>query len=146
MKSNKPIQFGLRSVCTDEFAILEDTQIRDKKIELDHSFSLSLSNDASELAVSIKTNFKSEERPFIILRVSCVFEIKSDDLLVSPKKIQIPRDFMSHLAALTLGTARGVLHSKLEHTPFNMYLLPIVDVSKTFKDDALFDLSQESSK
>src|SRR5437879_2480849 len=123
MKENKPIKFGLKSIRTDEFATVEDTLISDDKVQLDHTFTFSLNNDATELTVTFKLNFKSEERPFIILQVSCVFGIQSDDLLTSskeePKKIQIPKDFMAHLAFLTAGTARGVLHSKLEQTEFN---------------------------
>src|SRR5579859_8012347 len=144
MKEDKPIKFGLKSICTDEFATVEDTPITDDKVQLDHSFTFSLNTDATELTVTFKLSFKSEERPFIILQVSCVFGIKSESLLISakgePKKIQVPKDFMAHLAFLTTGTARGVLHSKLEQTEFNKYLLPILDVSKAFENDAIFDL------
>lgn len=144
MKENKAIQFGLKSIRTDEFATIEGTPIQENKIQLDHSFTYTLNNEATELTVSFKVSFKSEERPFIIVQVSCVFAMNSDNLLISkkgePKKIQIPKDFMIHLAFLTVGTARGVLHAKLEQTEFNKYLLPTLDIHKAFENDAVFDL------
>lgn len=145
MKKNAPIQFGLRSIHTDEFATVENVNIDDKKVRLEHSFVFSLIKEANELAVSFKISFLSDDRPFIILRVTCSFEIKTDNVLIpskgDPKKIEIPKDFMIHLASLTTGTARGVLHSKLEQTAFNKYLLPIIDVTKGFKSNVTFDLA-----
>jgi hypothetical protein len=146
MKENKPIQFGLKSIRTDQFATAEATNVQDNKVQLDHSFTFSLNNTGNELTVTFKLSFKSEEQLFIILQVSCVFGIEPDDLLISsseePKKIQIPKGFMAHLAFITTGTARGILHAKLEQTEFNKYLLPILDVSTVFENDADFDLPQ----
>lgn len=149
MKTKAMIQFGLKSINTDEFATVESTEVQGKNIQLDHSFTFSLNNDMNEIAVSFKINFKSEERPFIILRVSCVFNVNVENLL-SPiegnKRVRIPKDFMTHLAFLTTGTARGVLHSKLESTQYNRFLLPIIDVSKSFKDDVQFDLLPQTTQ
>ncbi len=146
----KAIQFGLKSVRTDEFAIVEDVLIADDKIQLDHSIAFSLNHDATELMVQFKVNFKSQEQSFIILSINCVFGIKSEDLTISahrePGKIRIPKGFMTHLASLTVGTARGVLHSKLEQTNFNKYLLPLLDMSKSFEKDAVFEAENQASQ
>jgi hypothetical protein len=145
MKKNTPIQFGIRTIRTDEFATIENVHIEDKKVRLEHNFVFSLSKDTKEVTVSFNICFLSEDDPFIVLRVTCSFEVKTDNLLIpsdgGSKKIEIPKDFIIHLAFLTTGTARGVLHSKLEQTPFNKYLLPIIDVTKAFKGDATFDLA-----
>lgn len=145
MKTKTGIPFGLKSIRTDEFATIELASIQSKKIQLDHSFTFSLNKDLNEIAVSFKIKFATRERPFIVLRITCIFEINPKSLLVSAKgrekTIQIPKDFMTHLASLTAGTARGVLHTKLEPTQFNTYLLPIIDVSKSFKDNVQFDLT-----
>ena len=38
---------------------------------------------------------------------------------------------------LTIGTARGVLHSKTENTPYNKYLLPTLNVSDLVNNDLI---------
>ena len=39
---------------------------------------------------------------------------------------------------LTIGTTRGVLHSKTENTPFNSFLLPTLNVNELVKKDVVF--------
>jgi len=51
----------------------------------------------------------------------------------------IPKGFLTHLTVLTIGTARGVLHTKLEKTGFEKYLLPTLNISDLIKEDMTFD-------
>jgi hypothetical protein len=148
MNEDGMIKFGIKSIRTDEFATIDNAVVQEDKIQLNHSFSIALNDDANELTVSFKVTFNSENQPFIVIQVSCVFNINSDNILISakgaPKKIEIPKGFMTHLAFLTTGTARGILHSKLEGTTFNKYLLPILDVSRLFDKDAIFEFSENN--
>jgi len=61
----------------------------------------------------------------MIVGVQCNFYITQESLdenLVDNKYI-FPLGFITHLAVIAVGTARGVLHSKTENTPYNRYWL-----------------------
>jgi len=73
--------------------------------------------------------------------------MKPEDLDVNPSgKLIVPSDFITHLASLTTGTMRGVLHSRLEQTPYNKFMLPILDVSSAFTEDVLLESPKQIPK
>jgi hypothetical protein len=133
MKQLDPIEFGLKSIRVDEFATIQDTPIKKDKVKLGTGFGFGIDRGASEITVSLKVTFESENKPFVILQVSCTYMVKPEDFEKFPIKdestIQIRQDFISHLAFLTVGTTRGVLYAKLEATSFKDYFLPIINVS-----------------
>jgi hypothetical protein len=43
---------------------------------------------------------------------------------------------------LTIGTTRGVLHAKTEHTLFNQYLLPTINVNDIVKEAVEIEFAQ----
>ncbi len=55
----------------------------------------------------------------------------------------MPKDFMRQLLVITIGTARGVLHTKTENTPFNRFLLPILDATNLIKEDVELDFAKD---
>lgn len=59
------------------------------------------------------------------------------------KTLTVPKGFLCHLAMLTVGTSRGILHAKTEGTCFNKYVLPVINVTEIIKGDASFSLDQE---
>jgi hypothetical protein len=56
------------------------------------------------------------------------------------KQVKIPKDFLTHLAILSVGTARGVLFSKTEGTIFSTFILPTINLQEMINEDAIFDL------
>lgn len=54
----------------------------------------------------------------------------------------IPKGFLRHLAMLTVGTSRGILHAKTEGTCFNKYVLPTINVTLIIKEDATFNFNK----
>ena len=71
------------------------------------------------------------------MEVSCIFVIepKSWNNLTSEGNIKFPTGFLQHLATITLGTARGILFQKTEGTKYNIYHLPLLDVTSAIKED-----------
>jgi len=43
------------------------------------------------------------------------------------------------MTVLTIGTARGVLHAKLEKIGFEKFILPTLDISNMIEEDMSFD-------
>lgn len=42
---------------------------------------------------------------------------------------------------LTIGTTKGVLHSKTENTTFNHFVLPTLNGNELVKNDVVFDIN-----
>jgi hypothetical protein len=144
-KENK-IRFGLRAIHTDEFATIDIPDLDDKNVKTAYSFVLSL-HEFDLTSISFKLTFTHRDRPFIISQVTCVFEVKLESLDVdSSGKLILPKDFVTHLAFLTTGTMRGVLHAKLEQSQYSKFMLPILDVSSTFTEDVFLDSPKQASK
>lgn len=147
--SNEIYSFKLEKIETEQFAVIEENFNKENKtiqLALSHTFG----TNVSEKIIAVKTNVKffSEQNPFLVLEISCMFKIEehswekihstnSDNLLV------VPKNLATHLLVLTIGTARGVLHSKTENTKYNKFFLPTLDVSDTISDDVVINLEED---
>jgi hypothetical protein len=86
-----------------------------------------------------------EEYYFVDLLVACSFYIDEDAwqwmLIPDDRGVVVPREFAQRLAMITIGTARGVLHSKISETPLSEVILPLIDVAPLVSEDvvALFE-------
>lgn len=138
------IKFGLRKIFTLQFATFDSVAVQENSIKLNFTVSFAIIEDQRIVGCNAKFEFVSNEAPFIALNVQCDFAIApeswEDFLNKELKKITIPATFATHLAFLTVGTARGILHSKTENTAFNKYFLPTLNVSEIIKGDVVIDL------
>jgi len=78
-----------------------------------------------------------EDKSLIDLSMKCVFKIKPEtwDKFKKGNKFKIPLGFALHLAMLTVGTARGILHCKTEKTAYKDLILPTINLTEIIKDD-----------
>lgn len=133
------VKFGLRKITTGQFATIDSVDIHDALIKLNFGFSFGLNEELKIVGCNAKFEFISNEMPFIILNVMCDFEIEPDSwnsfIDTKLKTITLPLSMVTHIAVLTVGTARGVLHNKTENTKYNKYFLPTVNVSESIKSD-----------
>lgn len=138
------IGFALRGIKTEQFAVLEEHFSPKKEVELSTNFHFKL--NAEEHQVGVYTTFQYEQgkKVFIKLEVSCHFEIEEETFkgFKNANQICIPVGFMRHLSVITIGTARGILHSKTENTLFNSFLIPTINVTEALKEDIVFHLSE----
>ncbi len=141
MLDNK-IGFRLEKITTNQFAIIEDAYNSDNRnIELGVSFQFGVSSEFSAIQSVVKIQFEQEKQPFLIIEVTCEYGIEESKWqgFYRGKQVIIPKEFLTHLLLLTIGTTRGVLHSKTENTSFNKFILPTLDVSNKITEDGVFD-------
>jgi hypothetical protein len=142
------INFALRNITTEQFAILEDVKINLQKIRLNSNLRFAANEKDKVIAVFSNFTFESEETPFLIIETGCHFNIKPEEwkqmLNEETNSLQVPKGFLSHLSMLTVGTARGVLHAKTENTKYNRYVLPTINVASMIKNDAVFNFGNEN--
>jgi hypothetical protein len=135
------IGFSLNKVNTLQFAIIEDaynSNLNDFNIETNLGYGLDLDN--SSMLSLVKIQYEQNETPFLIIEVSCEFDIdkKYWGKFENENSVSIPKRFMAHLAVITVGTSRGVLHEKTQNTKFNEFVLPTINVAKMIKEDGEF--------
>jgi hypothetical protein len=143
----KSIGFSLKKVVTEQFAIIEEGFNNKGKIRLGTSFRFAADDTQKYIAVFASFTFDSENKPFLIIEASCHFSIKETawiEMLNSEiNTLIVPKGFLCHLVMLTVGTSRGILHSKTEGTCFNKYVLPTINVTEIIKEDATFSFNKQ---
>lgn len=145
MKKEKNYAFALKAIKTEQFAIIEDCFKNGEKVTFNSKIGFGADKSATTLAVSTGFRFVQNNIPFLLIEISCYFQIgetnwntfSKDDILV------VPKDFMRQLLIVAVGTARGILHTKTENTPFNRFLLPVLDATNLIKEDVELDFTKE---
>ncbi len=142
MENKEQISFGLRSITTEQFAIIESAFDKsNENIELSNGLRFGFNIEKRVVSVLLSVSFSQEKGPFLLLEIGCSFEIIKEqwDKLYNPDtgEIKLPLPLVTHLVVLTMGTLRGVLHAKVENTAFNMFLLPTINVTEMVKQDVI---------
>jgi len=133
-------QFRMDQIKVEQFAILED-----KLPQNDIDFSAELTHGASKedkvLAIRLKVSYTSDEKLLLVCVVSCEFKIEPNSWQEWEKDNQVivPRGFIAHLAMHTFGTARGILFSRTEGTPYQRLILPPTNVDAIIKEDFIIE-------
>lgn len=138
------LQFRITNIETLEFAILEENYNEPEEVGLGTSLNFGFDKDNHALGVDIRFQFMQDEKPFLLITVRCEFEIeeKAWDSFIKGNTIIIPQGFASHLAVITVGTIRGVLHEKTKETPFNDFIIPTINLTALIQEDVVLDMDE----
>jgi hypothetical protein len=125
-----------------EFAILEENYSDSEDVGLSTSLNFGFDKENHVLGIDVKFQFMQNEKSFLLLTVRCAFEIeeKGWNSFAEENTIRIPEGFASHLAVITVGTARGVLHEKTNDTPFNSFMIPTINLTTIIEEDVVLDI------
>lgn len=144
MSKRLPVPFRLFSVNTEEFATFQEVEQIEDKIDLKTGLSYAIDDEGHAVKCIVRLQYESSDKIFILLQVSCEFEIEPKAWSNWKKKKEaifaIPKEFAKHLAVITIGTARGVFHSKTENTIFNKYLIPTINVANFVTEDIVIEI------
>lgn len=140
MNNINSIGFQLIAIHTEQFAIVEQEFDTNKPLEFAVNFNVAKNDAQKTLSVLFTTRFMDEDRPIMILECSCHFKLKEESWVQFKEQesnaLIVPKTFITHLAVITVGTARGILHAKTEGTKFNGYMLPTLNLIELFTEDA----------
>lgn len=142
--ASQQVTFQLKGISTDEFATIKECYKEDESVQIETGYGFEVDSENFTVAVHFSILYKCNELPFIVLKLTCAFDVdkESFNTMFDSKsgKYIIPKGFLTHLTFLTIGTARGVLHAKLEKTGFEKYLLPTLNVADLIKEDLAFEI------
>ncbi|MEO0685227.1 MAG: hypothetical protein AAFY76_09330, partial [Cyanobacteria bacterium J06649_11] len=114
--------FALHKITTDQFAIIDDKFTEDEGaiVNLRSQFRFGLDPESKILLIKALFIYNQKEIPFLIIETGCHFKILKESWNAYLDKehnvISFPKDFITHLAVIAVGTSRGVLHAKTENT------------------------------
>ncbi|MGI5914645.1 MAG: hypothetical protein ACOX5K_08015 [Bacteroidales bacterium] len=138
----KEVSFALVKITTEQFATIESNYREDGDFKLQVNFRFGADKASRIVAVFSNFIFECNEKPFLVVEVGCHFVIKPESWEKQLNKAQntlvVPVGLVQHLAVLTVGTTRGVLHAKTENTSFNKFFLPTVNVAEILVNDQKF--------
>ncbi|HOD69162.1 MAG: hypothetical protein ACOX32_05570 [Bacteroidaceae bacterium] len=146
-KNNTQVRFALHGIKTEQFAIFEENYTPKKETGLGTEIQFKIDQINKQIGVFIGFEFIQMKKVFLKIQVSCHFKIeeKSWECFIqkNDSKLIVPKRFLTHLAMITTGTARGVLFAKTEATQFSKFFVPTLNVAKMITEDAIFDLASE---
>lgn len=145
MNKSFNIGFALAKITTEQFAVLDSNFDNDAEINIQANFRFAADKDKKMLAVFAAFIFETNSKQFLIIEAGCHFTIETKSwegmYELENNKLVIPVGFIRHMAMLTIGTTRGILHAKTDNTIFNQYHLPTVNLQEIIKQDKVFDFN-----
>ena len=142
METKKNISFRLLNIVTEQFATFEVENVPDNN-DLKSELQFSINPDNRVVACKMNFQFLHANQPIVVLTVVCNFDVEEaswNENVLSAKKITLPKHFLEHLCVITVGTARGVLHTKTENSTFNKFIIPTLNVSNLVEKDVVFEI------
>lgn len=138
--------FRLHNIKTVQFATI-GAPPEEGEIEITAGIDFAIESKVFLIACISRFEFLSEGNIFIILSVTCEFEVEADtwkgQVKTDEQKHSFDASLMQHLGVVTVGTARGVLHTKTEDTAFNKFFLPTVNVTQIVPENVKFPLEEQ---
>lgn len=147
MQKEGSIAFSLRQIETNQFATFGDGEGEADQLTEQIQFSFGTVLEEQVVACIFTYTLRVKEQPFITIEVACSFNIEEknwNELLDRKnKQLTLPKNFAQHIANITVGTARGVLHTKTERTLFNQYPVALINLEQIFNRDAVISFAED---
>ncbi len=136
------VGFLLQGIKLEQFAVFEDAYLPDSITNVITNLEFRIDGDHRLVGVFPGFEFTQKEKVFLKIEVSCHFNVKAEswDSFLAENRLRIPKDFVTHLAMITVGTARGVLFSKTEGSLFSRFILPAINVREMIPEDLVIEL------
>lgn len=140
--ADQQVTFTLKGIATDEFATIKESYKDDGIEQIETGYRYEIDPSGPSVGVRFYVVFKCNEVPFIILKVTCAFDVDKESFEAlfheESGNYIIPKGFLTHLTVLTIGTARGILHAKLEKSGFEKFMLPTLNINNLIVEDMTF--------
>jgi len=140
-QESKPIAFAFIGVKTEQFAIIQNDFNNKAPVGGGLQVKFGVNVQENTVAQFSKFTFEQEGKPIMIIEVSCHFAIEPENFKsinnTELNQVVLPQEFAAHIVTITVGATRGVLHTKVENTIFNQFLIPLVNVTEVVTEDVI---------
>lgn len=136
------IPFKLAKIEEKQFSVFEENLGSEAPVQ--EKIGVGFGGEAEDRIVVSSINYQllKDKQPFIHIEVACYFEIERKafkEKLHKEGGIELPVQLARHLVNITVGTARGVLFSNTQNTPFSEYPMRLINLERILKEDIHID-------
>lgn len=144
MSKDKLISFQLVDITVEQYALVEANYTDKGKVELKTTLNFKLDEVNQVVGSFVTFVFEQKNKMFLLIEVGCHFNVKETawNSFKKENKMIIPQSFLEHITVLTVGTARGILYAKTEHSQFSKYIIPTLNVRDLIPEDGVFSESK----
>jgi hypothetical protein len=145
------VPIALLKLSTEQFAWYIENLPPDKnKTELTMNNSIGFGVEPSKNVIGCIFKFEllnSDDLPVLIVEVNVHFAVEPEVFgkLLNKKKRQFKLPFESacHILSITIGSARGILHTKTEGTVVNGLHIPLLNTEAFISEDIIIDFQNK---
>ena len=133
------VKYALIGITTEQFATISEP----KESEFGLNVSISIKSDYENrgIGLNLSLKFVESESVFMIVETTTHFVIDAEwwdhKSNGGQDNVVLDKDFITHLLTIAIGVTRGVVHAKTENTPFNRYIVPLINVSELGGEDVI---------
>ena len=140
------VRFRMFKIHVEQFAILAESITFDKvesAATLETRLSFKAAKD-NKIAPIIRFSFVKERQPILLIEVCCEFDIHPNDWkgMLNGDVLTVSKETLEYLAAQTVGVTRGILYCKTEGTPFNVFILPPINIASMIDGDLTINFQE----
>ncbi|NQU46970.1 MAG: hypothetical protein HQ516_07990 [Chlorobium sp.] len=140
----RQVNFVLAGITTDRCELSDTAPDTQNPVKINAGLNFGIDSRKKLLKVLFRNVFLQDEIPFITIEAGCIFAIDEEswkNFINEEKKLfTLPKPFAGHLAQMTAGTARGILHAKTENTPLNRFMIPATNVEEMIREQVVLNL------
>jgi len=137
------VGFRLSGINIEQFAILEELGKSPEGLRLNMDINFGIDAMNQKLGCFVAIAYLIEDRIGMKLETKCEFQIEPKawkSFISKPTSIKFNKGFLRHLAMISVGTSRGILHSQTLGSDYNNYPLPTLNVDAMVNNDQSFKL------
>jgi len=134
------IKFRIQHIETLQFAILQENITQDK-LAFEVGFGFGVDTKSQIIRSTFRYHMISDLKSCLIIEVAVDFLIEHETYkkkFILGNQIIIEKGFASHLAVVTVGATRGILHEKTRKSPLNAFPIPTVNITSQITADIAF--------
>jgi len=129
--------FQIKEMSVEQFATFPLPETESKRVNIGLNIDLAFNDEKRIINCSIKVTMRLLEDIIITLQVKCVYSVESEELKKWAEDAelvtQVPLQLIQEIADQTFATTRGVLYAKTEKTEYNIFVLPVFELTDAIK-------------
>jgi len=143
--STGKIPFSLSHLATDYREEAPSRFVPDKADQMRYSVRFQFDAKRRMVASTLEVSFARTEKPYLMLAVSCYFNIQpaywKSKMKRADGSLTVPRTVAIHMMLLTAGATRGIIHAHAQDKPWYHLVLPTIDLNDIIQKDIHIPIS-----
>jgi len=143
-KDKNIIPFRLIDITTEQFADFKEKYVsKEEELEIELQTDIKISSTQRVVGIFTKFSFKQKGELVLVIESGCHFELAEEYWNTQTKNniLVLSKNILTHFLVLTVGTCRGILHTKKPKWLPNI-LLPTWNVSELINEDLEINLNE----